>query len=332
MSEQTVPADDTADRETARAERPEPGDIPRWRAWVIAARPHVKPAGASPVIVGMGLAVHHGVFAPLPAIAALLGALLLQTGTDFSNDYYDYAKGVDSDDSAGYVRVSQSGLIPARRVFAAAVTLYGLAFLIGIYLVSIGGLPIVIVGLASIASGFAYSGGPYPIGSHALGDLFVFLFFGVIAVTGTYYVQAAAVLLETIPVGIPPETLPLSVVIASLAMAGPVTNILVVNNIRDIEDDRAAGKTTLAVRLGYRWSRVEYVLLTVLAYAVPVWFFATQDVGPAVFLPFLSLPLAVSATRKVLTGRNTAELNPALEQTGQLVAAFGALFAIGLVI
>ncbi|MFB6086788.1 MAG: 1,4-dihydroxy-2-naphthoate polyprenyltransferase [Halodesulfurarchaeum sp.] len=311
---------------------PQPGDIPRWRAWMIAARPHVKPAGAAPVIVGMGLAVHQGVFAPLPAIAALLGALLLQTGTDFSNDYYDYTKGVDSADSAGYVRVSQSGLIPARRVFAAAVLLYGLAFLIGIYLVSIGGLPIVIVGLASIASGFAYSGGPYPIGSHALGDLFVFTFFGVIAVTGTYYVQACAVLLETVPLGVPPETLPLSVVVASLAMAGPVTNILVVNNIRDIEDDRAADKRTLAVLLGYRWSRVEYVLLTLLAYAVPVWFYATQDVGPAVFLPFLSLPLAVSATRKVLTGRETAELNPALERTGQLVAAFGVLFAIGLVV
>lgn len=332
MSTDSAPTTETDSPEPGANNNPGPGDIPRWRAWVIAARPHVKPAGASPVIVGMGLAVHHGVFAPLPAVAALLGALLLQTGTDFSNDYYDYAKGVDSEDSAGYVRVSQSGLIPARRVFAAAVLLYGLAFLIGIYLVSIGGLPIVIVGLASIASGFAYSGGPYPIGSHALGDLFVFLFFGVIAVTGTYYVQAASVLLETIPIGVPPETLPLSVVVASLAMAGPVTNILVVNNIRDIEDDRAAGKRTLAVLLGYRWSRAEYVLLTCLAYVVPVWFYATQDVGLAVLVPFLSLPLAVSATRKVLTGRNTAALNPALERTGQLVAAFGALFAIGLVV
>jgi 1,4-dihydroxy-2-naphthoate octaprenyltransferase len=276
--------------------------------------------------------VQQGVFAPWPAVGALLGAFLLQTGTDFSNDYFDYAKGVDSDDSAGYVRVSQSGLIPARRVFGAAVLCYALAFLIGIYLVSIGGLPIVIVGLASIASGFAYSGGPYPIGSHALGDLFVFLFFGVIAVSGTYYVQASAVLLETIPLTVPPETLPLSVVVASLAMAGPVTNILVVNNIRDIEDDRAAGKRTLAVLLGYRWSRVEYVLLTVLAYAVPVWFYATQPVGLAVLLPFLSLPLAVSATHRVLTGRDTAALNPALERTGQLVAVFGVLFAIGLVV
>lgn len=306
-------------------------EISRARAWLIAARPHVKPAGAAPVIVGTALAVQHGVFAPVPAVAALLGSLLLQTGTDFANDYFDAEKGVDSEDSSGYIRVTQSGLIPARQVFGAAVACYGLAFLIGIYLVSIGGLPIVIVGLASIASGFAYSGGPYPIGSHALGDLFSFLFFGVIAVTGTYYVQASAVLLDAVPLWVQPGTLPLSAVVASLSMAGLITNILVVNNIRDIEDDRAAGKRTLAVLLGYRWSRVEYVLLTVLAFAVPVWFFA-RGLGPIVLLPFLSLPLAVSATKMVLTGTDTAELNPALERTGQLVAAFGVLFGLGLVL
>ncbi|AOW80470.1 1,4-dihydroxy-2-naphthoate octaprenyltransferase [Halodesulfurarchaeum formicicum] len=304
-------------------------DISRREAWVIAARPHVKPAGAAPVIVGTGLAVHQGVFAALPAIAALLGALLIQTGTDFANDYFDYAKGVDSDESAGYVRVSQSGLIPARRVFGAAVLCYGLAFLLGIYLVSIGGLPIVVVGLASIASGFAYSGGPYPIASHGLGDIFAFLFFGVIAVTGTYYVQASAVLLETIPVTVHPETLPLAAIVASLSMGGLITNILVVNNIRDIEDDRAAGKHTLAVHLGYRFSRVEYVLLTALAYAVPLWFFF-RGAGVVVLLPVLSLPLAISATRQLYAGRDTETLNPALERTGKLVAAFGVLFGVGL--
>ncbi|MFB6110867.1 MAG: 1,4-dihydroxy-2-naphthoate polyprenyltransferase [Halodesulfurarchaeum sp.] len=312
-------------------ETPDTAEISRARAWLMAARPHVKPAGAAPVIVGTGLAVHHGVFAPLPAVAALLGALLIQTGTDFANDYFDAEKGVDAEDTAGYVRVTQSGLIPARQVLAAAVACYGLAFLIGIYLVSIGGLPIVIVGLASIASGVAYSGGPYPIGSHALGDLFSFLFFGVIAVAGTYYVQASAVLLRAVPLWVHPATLPLSAVVASLPMAGLITNILVVNNVRDIEDDRAAGKRTLAVLVGYRWSRAEYVLLEILAYAVPVWFFA-RGLGPAVLLPVLSLPLAISATRMVLTGTDTAELNPALERTGQLVAAFGGLFGLGLAV
>jgi 1,4-dihydroxy-2-naphthoate octaprenyltransferase len=306
--------------------------IPRWRAWVIAARPQVKPAGAAPVIVGTALAVQDGVFAPWPALAAFLGAMLLQTGADFANDYFDYAKGIDADDSSGYVRVSQAGLIPARRVFGAAIACFGLAFLIGIYLVWIGGLPIVVVGLASIASGLAYSGGPYPIGSHALGDLFVFTFFGVIAVTGTYYVQASASLLQATPLWIQPGTLPIAAVVASLPMAGLITNILVVNNIRDIEDDTAAGKRTLAVVLGYRWSRVEYVLLTALAYVVPVWFVLGQSAGFGMVLPYLSLPLAADATRKVLRGRETEELNPALERTGQTVAAYGVLFGLGLLL
>jgi len=305
---------------------------PRWRAWVIAARPQVKPAGAAPVIVGTALAVQDGVFAPWPAVAAFLGAMLLQTGADFANDYFDYAKGIDADDSSGYVRVSQAGLIPARRVFGAAIGCFGLAFLSGIYLVWIGGLPIVVVGLASIASGLAYSGGPYPIGSHALGDLFVFTFFGVIAVTGTYYVQASANLLQSTPLWIQPGTLPIAAVVASLPMAGLITNILVVNNIRDIEDDTAAGKRTLAVVLGYRWSRVEYVLLTALAYVVPIWFVLAQSAGLGMGLPYLSLPLAADATRKVLQGRATAELNPALERTGQTVAAYGVLFGLGLLL
>ena len=306
--------------------------IPRWKAWVIAARPQVKPAGAAPVIVGTALAVQDGVFAPWPAFAAFVGAMLLQTGADFANDYFDYAKGIDADDSSGYVRVSQAGLIPARRVFGAAIACFGLAFLIGIYLVWIGGLPIVVVGLASIASGLAYSGGPYPIGSHALGDLFVFTFFGVIAVTGTYYVQASASLLQATPLWVQPGTLPLSAVVASLPMAGLITNILVVNNIRDIEDDAAAGKRTVAVLLGYRWSRVEYVLLTAMAYVVPVWFALAGSAGFGMVLPYLSLPLAADATWKVLQGRETEELNPALERTGQTVAAYGVLFGLGLLL
>lgn len=306
-------------------------DLPRWRAWVIALRPHTKPASASPVIVGIGLALHDGVFSLLPALAALLGAVFLQAGTNLANDYYDYEKGVDTDESEGYVRVSQSGLIPARRVFAGAVLCFGIAFLVGIYLVYIGGLPIVVVGLASIASGFAYSGGPYPIGYHGLGDLFTFVFFGLVAVAGTYYVQAASVLAAPLPLWIAPETLPVTAVVASLPMAGLITNILVVNNIRDLEDDAAGGKRTLAVLLGYRWSRGEYVLMMLLAYLVPVWFLLQPGFGVAVLLPFLSIPLAVSVTRRVLTEEDTAGLNPALERTGQLTFVYAVLFAIGLI-
>lgn len=310
--------------------RPAPDEVSRTRAWIMAMRPQVKPAGASPVIVGTAMALHDGVFALWPALAALFGALLIQTGTDLANDYYDFAKGVDTDESSGYVRVSQSGLIPARRVLAAALGCFGVSFLIGIYLVAIGGVPIVVVGLASIASGLAYSGGPYPIGYHGLGDLFTFVFFGLVAVSGTYYVQAASLIPGQVPIWIPPGTLPLEVIVASLPMAGLVTNILVVNNIRDIEDDARAGKRTLAVILGYRGSRAEYVLLVALAYAVPVWFLLKPDFGVAVLLPFLSLPLAGVTAWMVLTGTETEELNPALERTGQLVFAFATLFAVGI--
>lgn len=319
--------------ETATAHGTEsPGDLSQPRAWWIAIRPHTKPASMSPVIVGTAMAVHLDVFAPVPALAALLGAILIQTGTDLANDYYDFAKGVDTDTSAGYLRVSQSGLIPAKRVFAAALACFGAAFVIGIYLVALGGLPIVIVGLASIASGLAYSGGPYPIGYHGLGDFFTFVFFGLLAVTGTFYVQATATLGTVFPLWIPPGTVPLAVVVASLPMAGLITDILVVNNIRDIEDDAKGGKRTLAVLLGYRWSRVEYVGMVALAYAVPVWFSTRPTYGPEVLLAWLSLPLAVSAIRMVLTGRETAELNPALERTGQLVFAFAVLFGIGILL
>lgn len=304
----------------------------RARAWVMAMRPHVKPAGASPVVVGTALALHDGVFALWPALAALLGALLIQTGTDLANDYYDFAKGVDTDDSAGYVRVSQSGLIPARQVLLAALGCFGAAFLIGIYLVAVGGVPIVVVGLASIVSGLAYSGGPYPIGYHGLGDFFTFVFFGLVAVTGTYYVQASSLVAGAFPTWIPPGTITLEVIVASLPMAGLVTNILVVNNIRDIEDDARAGKRTLAVVLGYRGSRIEYTLLVSLAYAVPLWFLSEPDFGPVVLLPYLSLPLAALTTRRVWRGTETAELNPVLERTGQLVFAYALLFAGGILL
>ena len=284
------------------------------------------------MVVGTALALHDGVFALWPALAALFGALLIQTGTDLANDYYDFAKGVDTDDSAGYVRVSQSGLIPARQVLLAALGCFGTAFVLGIYLVAVGGVPIVVVGLASIASGLAYSGGPYPIGYHGLGDFFTFTFFGLVAVTGTYYVQASSLVAGAFPMWIPPGTITLEVIVASLPMAGLVTNILVVNNIRDIEDDAKAGKRTLAVILGYRGSRVEYTLLTALAYAVPVWFLLQPGFGPEVLLPFLSLPLAGLTTRRVWGGTETAELNPALERTGQLVFVYSVLFAGGVLL
>jgi len=308
-------------------------EVSRGRAWLIAARPQTLPAGAAPVVVGAAVAVHEGVFAPQPALAALVGALLIQIGTNFANDYYDAVKGVDSDDREGFTRVTQSGLLPAEQVRLAMFVTFGLAIALGTYLVYVGGLPILVIGLASVASGYAYAGGPYPLGSHGLGDLFVFLFFGVIAVVGTFYVQAAAVLADPLATAIPKGTITATALLASLPVAAVSTNVLVVNNVRDLETDREAGKNTLAVLLGYRWSRVEFVGLLALAYAVPVYLWATREAfGPAVLLPLATLPLAVSNARTVCTRTDGSALNPALERTGQLLAAFAALFAVGLVV
>ncbi len=297
----------------------------------MAARPHTLPAAAAPVVVGTGLAVHEGVFAPLPALAALVGAALIQIGTNFANDYYDAVKGVDTDDREGFTRVTQSGLIPPTQVKRAMYATFALAVLVGVYLVWVGGVPILAIGLASVVSGIAYAGGPYPLGSHGLGDLFVFVFFGVVAVTGTVYVQAASVLAGAFPTAIPEGTVTLAALAASLPVAAISTNIMVVNNVRDLETDREAGKTTLAVLLGYRASRAEFVGMLALAYATPFWFWLAGDHSPAVLLPLVTIPYAAVVTRTVLTDTSGEALNPALERTGKLLAGYAALFALGLI-
>ncbi len=304
-------------------------DVSRTKAWVMAARPQTLPAAAAPVIVGVGLAVFEGMFAPLPALMAFVGAALIQIGTNFANDYYDAKKGADTDDREGFTRVTQSGLIEPAQVKLATVVTFGLAIVSGTYLVYIGGLPILVIGLVSVFCGWAYTGGPYPLGYHGLGDLFVFVFFGVVAVMGTYYVQAAAVLAEPLSVTLPPGTVTVEAFVASLPVAGLSTAILVVNNIRDRETDAQTGKNTLAVRLGYRVSRLEYTALLGLGLLAPLWF-VSQGFGPAVLLPLVTIPYAALITRTVWTRRDGEALNPALESTGKLLALYAFLFALGL--
>jgi 1,4-dihydroxy-2-naphthoate octaprenyltransferase len=205
---------------------------------------------------------------------------------------------------------------------------------VGLYLVYVGGLPIVVVGLSSIAAGIAYTGGPYPYGYRGLGDLFVFVYFGLVAVVGTYYVQAAASLpgVEPLTIGIPAGTVTAAALVASLPAAGLSTAILVVNNIRDRESDAKTGKKTLAVLLGYTASRVEFLLLVGMAYVVPVLFALDPAFGILALLPLLTLPLAASVTKTVLTRTDGVALNPTLERTGQLLALHSVLFAAGLIL
>ena len=308
-------------------------DISKRKAWLMAARPQTLPAGAAPVVVGVGLAVHAGVFALPPALGALVGALLIQVGTNFANDYYDAVKGADTDDREGFTRVTAGGLIEPESVKRAMLLTYALAVVVGVGLVAVGGLPIVVVGLTGIAAGILYTGGPLPYGYRGLGDLFVFSYFGLVAVTGTYYVQAvASAPVGPFPMSVPPGTLPVEAVVASLPVAGLSTAILVVNNIRDRETDMAAGKRTLAVYLGYRWSRVEFLALVGMAYVVPVRFALDPAYGPGALAPLLSLPLAVSISKTVLEHTDGEALNPTLERVGQTLFLHSLLFAAGLAV
>ena len=299
---------------------------------MIAARPQTLPAAAAPVIVGTGLAVHDGVFAALPALAAFLGAALIQIGTNFANDYYDAVQGADTDDREGFTRVTAGGLIDPETVKRAMYLTFAASILLGTYLVYVGGVPILVIGLLSVASGIAYTGGPYPLGYHGLGDLFVFVFFGLVAVAGTYYVQAAATLAAPLSMGIPPGTLPVAAVVAALPIAALSTDILVVNNVRDREEDATTGKRTLAVRFGYGFARVQFVAMLALAYAVPAWFLFRSGYSVAVALPYLTLPYAAVVTRTMLTETAGEVLNPTLERTGRLLAGYAVLFAAGLAV
>ncbi len=305
-------------------------DLTRRQAWLAAVRPQTLPAAAAPIVVGVGLAVADGVFAGGPALAAFVGAALIQVGTNLANDYYDAIQGADTDDREGFTRVTQAGLIEPERVKRAMWLTFAAAILVGAYLVYIGGVPILVIGLLSVASGIAYTGGPYPLGYHGLGDLFVFVFFGVIAVMGTYYVQAAAVVAAPLSTTIPPGTVTLAAFVASLPVAAVSTNILVVNNIRDRREDMTTGKRTLAVRLGYRASRLQYVGLLALAYLVPLWFWLVAGFSPAVLLPLVTAPLAIRVSATVWHETAGEHLNPALERTGKLLALYALLFAVGL--
>ncbi len=305
----------------------------RREAWVIAARPQTLPAGGAPVVIGVAVAVSDGVFAPLPAVAALLGALLIQIGTNFANDYYDAKKGADTEEREGFTRVTAGGLIDPAQVKLAMIATYALAMVVGLYLVYLGGLPILLVGLSSIIAGILYTGGPYPYGYYGLGDLFVFIYFGIVAVAGTYYVQAVTTLgIDPLPVMVPAGTVTSASVLAGVGVGALATAVLVVNNIRDRETDKEAGKRTLAVTFGYKFSRLEFCILLGTAYLIPVVFWLGLSYHPAVLLPLLSGPFALKLMGVVLERTDGDALNPALERTGQLLAVYALLFAAGVMI
>ncbi len=289
-----------------------PGSL---RAWVLAARPKTLTAAVSPVLVGSACALSLGAFRPGPAFAALIGAILLQIGANFANDVFDYEKGADTQERLGPLRAVQAGLLTPKSVRAAMVWVFALSLAVGIYLTVSAGLAVVAIGISSIIAAIAYTGGPYPLGYNGLGDLFVMIFFGFVAVCGTVLVQVGAIpalgFLAAIPVG-------------CLA-----TGILVVNNLRDRTTDARAGKRTLAVRFGRRFVLSEYAALMLAAYATPVLIRLLGLSGTLVLLPLASAPLGARLVRQVRREEGRA-LNASLVSTAKLVFIFSALFALGL--
>jgi len=293
--------------------------VPRLRAWLLAARPKTLPAAVAPVVVGTAAAFGDRAFAALPALAALAGALLLQIGVNLANDYFDHRAGIDAPDRKGPLRVTQAGLIPPRQVRLAMASSLAAAALVGVYLIARGGVPILVVGVASILSALAYSGGPWPLASHGVADLFVFVFFGPVAVCGTYFVQSG--------------TLAPAPAAAAIAPGLLITAILVVNNLRDIATDQRAGKRTLAVRLGVRGSLAEYLLLLAGAYLLPPLLLAFGVRGPLILLPLLSLPLALPLVKTLATRHEDGPaMNAALAGTARLALVHSTLLAAGLAV
>jgi len=294
------------------------GNISKINAWMLATRPRTLPAALAPVVLGTAMAIADKHFAWLPAVAALMVALLLQIGVNLANDYFDYVKGIDTQDRLGPPRVTQSGLIPAKQVKAGMLVTIILSVIPGLYLASVGGWPVILVGLFSFGAALAYSGGPFPLASHGLGDLFVFIFFGLVAVGGTYYVQA----LHLTPM----------VWLMGAIQGLLITAILVVNNLRDIHTDRRSGKRTLAVMIGERGSRIEYLLLLCTAYAIPfiLWLGGRSPVW--VILPVFSLPMAISLTRLIWKNAGGPVLNQALANTAKLALIYSLLLSVGLIL
>ena len=285
------------------------------QSWFLAARPRTLPAAVMPVMVGSALAFRDNYFDPVIALVALACALLLQIGSNFANDLFDHLSGADTRERKGPVRAVASGLITPLQMKIGIVIVFGIAFILGLYLVVIGGLPILIIGIASITMAILYTGGQYPLGYYGWGDVMVFLFFGFIGTMGTYYVQALQLSLTAFLVSIPVGAL--------------ITNILIVNNYRDVETDERAGKRTTAVIFGRKFARWEFTVLLFSAYGIPLLVWVFFELSAWILLPFISFPLAlrVLAMMNTLHGR---ELNLALEQCAKLVAFYGILFAIGI--
>jgi 1,4-dihydroxy-2-naphthoate octaprenyltransferase len=287
---------------------------------------HTFPTAVAPVIVAIGLASHDGVFAPLPALLAFLAGWLIQFAGVVTDNYENLVRQPDDREHPEMVEAVRNGLLTLNGLKATILSCYGLAVLVGAVLVFIAGFPVIVIGLASILASWAYSAGPWPFGRYGLADPLFFLFFGIVSVLGTYYVQAASVLGPSHWM----EALPFAAVAVSLPMGAMITNILIIDDIRDREFDVVKGKNTIAVRFGPTYSRYEFLALLVLSYLAPFWFWLGLGFGAWVLLPLLSLPVAFAVTRAVWTRSQFAELVPMTPRMAMLTVGYAVLLAIGM--
>jgi 1,4-dihydroxy-2-naphthoate octaprenyltransferase len=286
-----------------------------WNAWMMAIRPRTLPAAAAGVVMGAALSWRDGYFRIDAVLVCLFTALLLQIGSNLANDVFDFERGTDTAERLGPTRVTQAGMLTPKQVKVGMAVVFGLATLSGLYLAWLGGWLIIILGIAAIVSAVAYTGGPFPIGYYGLGDIFVFIFFGLASVAGTYYIQAGFVTPAVWWMTIPPGLI--------------VTAILVVNNLRDLESDRKAGKHTMAVRLGEKGTKIQFLICVAVAYLILLPVAWVGMIPWSTLLAWLSLPIAMQAARVVLAQKGHP-LNAALAKTGQTALVFSLLFWVGL--
>lgn len=290
----------------------------KLKLWLSAARPKTLVAAVVPVLVGSSIAWYHQLFRLDTTAVALFCAFAIQIGTNFANDYFDFIKGADTDERLGFERATAAGLIKPETMKLATILTMLIAFIAGLYLVWIGGWIVLAIGLASLLFGVLYTGGPYPLGYNGLGDIFVFIFFGFVAVMGTYYVNAM-------------QWTTLSAW-ASVPVGALCVNILVVNNFRDVDQDRIANKRTLGVLFGEGALRVEYISMLIISFLSLVIIYIFYPVSYWIFLPLLSLPEAVRLNNLIRNNKDKRTLNNTLGHTARYMFLFGILFSAGFII
>lgn len=292
-------------------------NVSKFKSWLLASRPKTLLAAVVPVMVGSALAISMKKFFLSYSIVALLCSILIQVGTNFTNDLYDYLKGSDTVKRKGPRRVLASGLITVKAMKIAIVLVFGLTFILGLYLVYSTGLLILWVGIFSILAGIIYTAGPFPLAYNGLGDIFVFIFFGIVGTMGTFYLHTQEISYLAFLVSIPVGAL--------------ITNILVVNNFRDIEEDREANKKTLAVILGREFSRWQFIFLIIISYLTSIILFLHFNFSHWIFLPFITLPLTFVLIKMLNTFKGE-ELNKTLELSAKFAGLFGLLFSLGMIL